>query len=674
MGKIHEDVYRHLRHFAEHEPILRAFLTGFDITWTSDYSRYGADFTVYFLKPSVSTARAIGVDKEMALVLSMFPELHAKTLQAADAFLNELPAAGRVEPLAYVLVAPVQTLTDDVSRHLNENRQSRLIVPFTWDELHNATSWFIRSRFTDSLTARDSFDMQQPLVTDTYYFGRTQFVTDLLDRFRTGENSGLFGLRKTGKTSAVFKLRRQIESSSAGVSVYIDAQNPNTYARRWWELLEFFAAELAEHAGAKPPRRIMPPYTENAASSTFQSLVEYCLTALPNNRKRILLIVDEIEHIVPDLGPEQARHWNSDFIPLWKTLRAIQTVNRGLTFLIVGVNAGAVERPSIERQDNPLFSLVGTRYLPSFNQSEVSELVRTIGRPMGMRFTDDALTYLAERYGGHPTLTRLACSWHHKRAQEMGAQRPFTLTVDNLRGSEETCELTLIPHVSHILEVLRLWYSDEFEMLEMLAQGNISAFGELAAGDPQLKHHLDQYGLLRWEGEVPRLGIAVVGNFLRSSRRTPRRAAPDQEEPEWLELVTEESRLRNRLEPKLRRYVKRTLRAHLGSERWIDPILAAVPSERREKLKGVDRDEILADRLFLSDLITVVEVNWDKYFKALESSTKHRIEKAQVSLLLKYVNAHRADAHAKATSQTDVLTLAIVCQTLDAALHEAIEE
>src|SRR5439155_1471102 len=83
------------------------------------------------------------------------------------------------------------------------------------------------------------FDIEQALVGDTYFFGRQSFVLDLLDRFKRGENTGLFGLRKSGKTSAIFKLKRLVDADSSGTVVYVDAQNPQVYGLRWWELLNW---------------------------------------------------------------------------------------------------------------------------------------------------------------------------------------------------------------------------------------------------------------------------------------------------------------------------------------------------------------------------------------------------------------------------------------------------
>jgi hypothetical protein len=116
----------------------------------------------------------------------------------------------------------------------------------------------------------------------------------------------------------------------------------------------------------------------------------------------------------------------------------------------------------------------------------------------------------------------------------------------------------------------------------------------------------------------------------------------------------------------LRTFIKRTLKAHLGPDKWITPILECVPTEDRKKLEGVDRDLILRERLFLINLLTVVDVNWDKYFKPLESCPPDRkVTKDQFRILGAYINAHREDAHAKPVSEVELVTLKIAAAAIE---------
>lgn len=661
---------------AEHKALLDPFLHEFDVTAVAEVDKSGPrTLAVYFLRPRASAKNAIGFEQEVALFVTSKRALTATTFRAIESFLGDPYRRRQIELLAYVLAAPVADLVGQVSRYLGENVKSRLIVPFAWDELRGMTErWGVRERFIASLAARDLFDMQQPLANDTYYFGRTELVADLIHRFRAGENAGLFGLRKTGKTSAVFKLRRHIESSNSGLSVYIDAQHTSIYRMRWWELLGELADRVVVELGRPVPEEYLPPYDEWEAARRFDRLIEYILGLDTPRAQRILCVIDEIEHIVPELGPKKARHWDEDFIDFWKTLRAVQTVHHGLSFLVIGVNPSAVERTSIDGQDNPLFSLVGVRYMPSFIRDEVREMVRTIGKPMGMRFSDEAYDYLFERYGGHPTLTRLACSWHHRHAAEEGQKRPCEITLATLQAREEECEQSLVPHVRHILEVLHKWYGMEYDMLGLLARGDLQTFVELAATGPELRRHLDHYGLLRVVEGAPRLRIEVVGQFLREPQRAAAIVpAPPTPQRDWLTLVTDISRLRNSLEPKLRRYVKQTLRTHLGTEQWIEPLLEVMGERQRTRTRSLDADTILSSHVYLNDLIKVIYSNWS-YFASLERSRRHRLDRHQVHTLLTYVNTMRADAHANPVAEEDVVLLAVVCRALNGALDEQLSD
>lgn len=657
---------------AEHSALLAPFLADFDLTAAAALDKVGGrTLSVYFLRPRPSAKRSIGFEHELALFISSKRTLSSTTFHAIEDFLNGPNRTRQVELLAYVLVAPTGDLVARVKQYLGDNQRSRMIVPFTRDELRAGIDrWEVRTRFIQSLAARDLFDMQGPLVDDTYYFGRTELIADLINRCRAGENAGLFGLRKTGKTSAAHKVRRHIQTTSTGLVVIIDAQNQGIYSQRWWKLFGELATKLVAELKSSVPAELLPPYDEQDAAQRFESLVRYVLSLRLQNAQRILFIFDEIEHIVPGLRPPTARHWDADFIDFWKTLRAIQTEHRRLSFLVIGVNPMAVEQTSFGGQDNPLFALVGVRYMPSFTRDEVREMVRTIGKPMGMRFSDDAYNYLADRYGGHPMLTRLACSFHHQRAAQTTLKRPCDITAETLREHELECERALVPLVWHSVDKLREWYGFEYEMLMLLARGDVRTFMDLAASGSEVTHHLDRYGLVRIEDGVPSLRIEVVAKYLRDPKRpTGPLPAPLTPQRDWLSLVTDVSRLRNDLEPRLRRFVKQTLRAHLGPEQWIDPILRVMGERQRAKTRGLDANTILDTHLHFHDLIEVIYNNWN-YFASLERSKRHRLDREQMHRLLVFVNDLRVDAHAKPVAETDVADLSLVCRALNGALEE----
>lgn len=124
---------------------------------------------------------------------------------------------------------------------------------------------------------------------------------------------------------------------------------------------------------------------------------------------------------------------------------------------------------------------------------------------------------------------------------------------------------------------------------------------------------------------------------------------------------------RNVLEPRLRRFVRRVLEGALGPERWLDPVLAVLPSQTRRQVEGVSPDEVLSKRLLLSNLIEVIDANWGSCFApALEAgrTPDARVTRAQVRVLLEHVNAHREDAHARPITDADFASVTIAIEQL----------
>jgi Cdc6-like AAA superfamily ATPase len=418
-------------------------------------------------------------------------------------------------------------LGSELAQYRLDADQDRIIIGFSSTELlRDSDPWLLRKRFSNTLFARDLFDMKQALVADTYFFGRQGFVLDLLDRFKRGENIGLYGLRKTGKTSALFKLRRVIASEKAGAVVYVDAQDPAVYSLRWWELLSQIKDTAATNARVTLPHPLNRPFTEQTALTRTRQAFDEIISKLRGAAPRLLIIIDEVEHLYPNLALSD--HWKQDFLPLWKLLRAIQTQERRMSILIAGVNSQVSEQPTVLDQDNPLFSLVGTRYIPSFSSQETREMVQTLGRRMGIIFEGKACDYLTGRYGGHPLLVRLACSWeHHSRLDQELLERPITITEDALRLSEAEREQELLYYARHILDVLRLWYPEEYQILSLLAAEDHKEFEAYALELPESIKHLRAYGLLEKAGTT--LSIGLLTKFLKiESRRLARRNPPPQ--------------------------------------------------------------------------------------------------------------------------------------------------
>jgi hypothetical protein len=296
-----------------------------------------------------------------------------------------------------------------------------------------------------------------------------------------------------------------------------------------------------------------------------------------------------------------------------------------------------------------------------FSPDEIGVMVRTLGRFMGLVFEDKCLQYLKDMYGGHPLITRQACSLVHHSIGD-ATKRPCTVTLEYLKRTESERHQKLNTYAKYVLGVLADWYPTEYQMLQHLANGDIQSYREFEREVPEYTEHLRSYELVT--DQPPRLAMTFLSGYLKpKAQDTVSQAAAINEsiqQTAWDNKLLEISQLRITFEPTLRRFVKMNLMAHEGAEKWINAVLTAVPEERRKKLSGIDRDQILQNYLFLPDLLNTVLKNWSCFAHLERNAGGSRITKPQFEILMNHVNANRQDAHPKPISDQELATLRVV--------------
>ena len=539
MGTIVDDVERgHLAAYPEQRELLLPFLAGFDVTWAKQRIAFGSELSVYLLKPERHMTEAFGFELEVLLVYSKYESLQPRTVQAAEQFLSDSPAHGRADRLTFFLVSEEARPREWVQSYVGANPDSRLIVAFAADELRDGKgdSWLVRNVLAGQLYQRDLFDHRLPLRTDTSFFGRESLAFDLFHAVRRSENRGLFGLRKTGKTSLMFKARRLLESAEPSVpSLYYDCKFPVIRTQRWTSLLNRITRDIVSTFGIPSPGEQEPADAFLAA-----------IASIPRDR-RLALMFDEIEYVSPftPLDP----HWGDDFIPFWQTVWSAQSLHGNTSVIVAGVNPAVVETDLIRGVQNPLFGIFPHQYLTGLTGDELRQMVRTLGKRVGLRFEFAATEYLHLRYGGHPLLTRIACSLTHRAINEARTPRPLDITTRFLTEREDARDADLVFYCRHVVSELQLFYPDEYEVLEKLATGQVADFIEFTRA-PEFSGHLRNYGLLRQDDlGRPTIAIPVVGRFVgleaarKDGRRTILAIAPATQRQDWLTRRLESIRL-----------------------------------------------------------------------------------------------------------------------------------
>ncbi len=405
MGHIHGDA--DAKYFVKepaHRKLVQPLLNGFDISFADRWGDKRGSVVVMYLKPEVSMAEFLGLEREMLLVYSPYKEFQARALELHDS-LMELQRT-RLDPALSVIVSDDPSVRERLAGFLASDREHPPVVALSTADLAAIASMDqLRATLVGQFMRRDVFALDSPLTRDTMFFGRQAIVNTLVDQFRSGQNTGLFGLRRMGKTSVLYALQRRVEDGELGRLTYVDVSNPTFYRSRWSRLLEHLARAVAADL---PPDRVPRiriralnrSYSEAEAAQHFHNDINELRKVIPGGK--LLLALDEVQNIT--LGASSAAHWEQDFLPFWQTLRSLHHTSKGgFCFTIAGVNPRALEIPRIGTTDNPLFATVNSYYLQPFNQAEVREMVRRLGRFMGLRVDESLYSLLTE-----PTFRRSA--------------------------------------------------------------------------------------------------------------------------------------------------------------------------------------------------------------------------------------------------------------------------
>ena len=631
-------------HFDSHidEGVVARLLDeAFDITHASELE----DLSYWMAQPTAIASERFGFQKEVAVIYSRHERTDARSLRLFKKLLTDrrLDLSDRVEPSVFLVI---HNGDPDELGGLLQTFSDQVVVPFTATDIRaNKGTNFIRRRLADTLGRLDPFGLSSPITADRDFFGRREFVQTLYSRTRAQrQNSGVFGLRKTGKTSVLFALRRRLEAEGI-IATYIDCQSPGAHSGRWWQLLEYLIERIERsvqvlNPSMKRSATVHLEYTQANAAQRFAADVGALLG--DGDTDQVVLLLDEIEYVTPEISGRLSQHWDEDFLPFWQTIRAVhQELEGRLVFVVAGVNPACIERPHFEKIQNPIFELADSRYLEPFGEAGVRDMVRTIGRYGGLQFDEAVFGDLTRIFGGHPYLTRLACSEVWKRVESTSEALTKTDNRD-FDDAREKVRLRLAEPIRDILLSLVWWYPDQYDLLRILADGDESFVHTYFSDSPEEMAQYARYGLLDAESE--KFSIELIREFLlqhgdtykaQVSPFTRSNVAPDI----LPALVTDQDLLelfqgRVDIENRLRRVIVLYLAVVNGYDdgKTATAIIRGLPSRSDRRDPGqlfVGRSPGVAmEDLYLDDLRVIVEANWETFKPLFEDKAPVRYEHA----------------------------------------------
>ena len=556
-----------------------------------------SDFKFFLAKPVQHIEEALNISREIIVILSAYKSFEPRTLESFDTIRQEF-LEPRYEKICYALISADDNIEQKLKATLT-NQEDQIVVPFSYSgfDQNKGNSSYVRNTFRRCFYSRDLFDYSEPLRKDTFFFGRSDIVTTVIEKHNAGSNYGLFGLRKTGKTSIIFDVQRKSISQDY-ITVFVDCQDTSFNMRRWNKALFYVANSVNKQVSSQ--ELIEEKFSEENAGILFADTIQNCSK---KTGKTVLLLFDEIENIT--FGKSGVEHWRSgmDFVYFWQSIRsAYQRLNNVFTFTIFGTNPKCVEEPSILGTDNPIYNAFQPSYIPGFDYEQTRDMVRHLGRIMGLKFEEEIYAHLMEDYGGHPFLIRRVCS----KIAQLNPDRP--VTIDRMKYQEAKNQFNLDNvYFEMILDVLSQFYPDEFEMLNLLAVENYDDFNYFVTEDPSIVRHLIGYGVVKNNDHRFDFRIDAIKEYLvRKNGNHPVLITPAEK---WSHLCIQ----RNELETELRKMVKAIVKVAHKNESEAKTYVLKKVYRNDPKIAGKTYQELFDSRssnIYLKNLTDLINADW----------------------------------------------------------------
>lgn len=633
--------------FSVEEKEIIKFLSSKDwfITRTENVQIAQSSYKLLLMKPSPSITNAFNLHREIVVAFSPYDSFEPRSIDAIE-YLNiqEL----RLEEICSVLISKDNDVEQKVSTILKSNQEARVIIPFSYSEIikNIKNKDYLSNKFRKNFYSRDLFAIQDPLKKDLYFFGRTELIHSIINKHLSGENAGIFGLRKTGKTSILYGVERALERKKS-ISVFIDCQT--LHLKPWNIALMHIIQSIQQKCSLKKADlKLLDNYDKEHFVADY--FYDDILTAYnKSGKKSILLIFDEVENITFDTSLSESWKSGNDFIKFWQIVRSTYQKYREkniFTYLVTGTNPRCIEKPTINKVDNPIFAQFPPMYIPAFDISQTKEMLDKLGGYMGLKFNDIAGAKLVEDFGGHPLLMRQMCSFIHRSIDD---DRPCTINktrYEKLKDKFYSDENGFLKYAQMVLEVLDNWYNDEFQMLTWLSIGEIDTFNGLSELSPEYITHLSNYGIIEKSDEEYSFKIEALKLYLSNKNKYKKINLSTSEKQ------SEISTRRNNLEPKIRKIVRSQLLAFLGEneakKKIINELYGSKKVNEYMSHNYSDFFEPNKHNIYLKNLFELIRKNWDCFKFIFDTNVE--IFEAK-SILINYYR--KGDAHASKISDSD---------------------
>lgn len=346
-----------------------------------------------------------------------------------------------------------------------------------------------------TLSRRDLYSGKNPVTGDDF-FGRRGLLEELAAQVENNQNVALLGFRRSGKTSVLLELRRRMMPKQTVFSIS-DLEPVGKLGRMpgiiAGDLLD--ALRIAKSAGQSVWIGSEPEQNEKI-NDYAQLSARLRRVAERNSDHRFVIAIDEIESLTPFMrnDPQSVRS-------LLGSLRAAAQSSSNVSLIFTGVANRIFVRSTLGGGfDNPVFGFVESSYLRPFDAIETAELLRTLGEPMLLEWSDTAVSFVQELTGGLPYFVRSIGSAVRSLVEESSegprSLQPVQIDAEAVSRAVNTWSQVAAAEWRGIVESLSIHYTGAAELLESQDDEEL---GTWLTNDSELEETalvLEQLGLI----------------------------------------------------------------------------------------------------------------------------------------------------------------------------------
>lgn len=598
-------------------------------------------------RPSNAISSALGIQKEIVILITNFDTLQVRTIHAAKKVIED--GDGRYESNVAIVVHR------DPAGDMNLKNWGRelgfSILPLLYkdslpegEELERALCY--------ELYSHDPFDVTGPVSNDAQFYGRRTEAQDLARKLQSGQIRSLLGIRKIGKTSIINRIINELKNYDC-ISIMVDCSRDEVWGLDAEKLMESIALNL-QSAISKTEKyfRLDPPSEFSLKIHESTNLIE---KSASNAGKPLIIFFDEIDYITP--SSPTSEFWTKEFNKFWRNLRvAYQEMGRSsgvLSIVIGGVSSKWFTVGEVYGVENSVLSFIPEEYLSPLPRGASSAMIKKIGRMAGLSFTESASDLVAQASADMPFWIRKSCSYIHRNIPVNS--RPIKLDEDRLRPLLETYinnEGAAIAEVAlrHLFGIYPELF-DDFRKVVNSEDKPINA---------RTQNILLRYGLIKNNskpqvaGGMIKEGFFMLEEYRATSRFTSVENIPQEVRNadlvgEWADEIAAISKRRNILEKKMREialnFIKMDSFSTQGKKPAKDRVLSILPEKQRTALSHMTADEII-QKYFWTDLVKLLTTKeWDLFQRVIGDKNSFNLHSSIIN--------DRPDAHAKEADAAD---------------------